>query len=296
MGRCRRSRNGFPQKQVNPLKSRFAQCLSNLDSNWIQKLFVNIHNPIIVDVGCGEGEWCIAAAQLYENYNFLGIEIRMDALCFGTRNSCANVMNNCDEELQHPPSNVAFIHANILTGDLVTLLKQLTAHKCVIKCISIQFPDPYWKSKDRRKRLVQIQLLSDVAEYITEDGMMYIQSDIQDTIAYLLPDLPLLADKYRVISHYLTTFPKVIDATATSNVDIDADTSAAISTALNTACCLDTAISPQTMTKVDDNPFLLPCFVHIRSERYTYCERKSKNIYHMLCLRSGTVDAVTEVE
>ena len=72
-GRRGRRRDGAVPKQLNPLKPQFCDFAQRWGA-WQQRL--DTSKPLVVDVGCGEGEWCVAAASLRRDLNFLGVDVR----------------------------------------------------------------------------------------------------------------------------------------------------------------------------------------------------------------------------
>ena len=60
-GRRGRRRDGAVPKQLNPLKPQFCDFAQRWGA-WQQRL--DTSKPLVVDVGCGEGEWCVAAAAI----------------------------------------------------------------------------------------------------------------------------------------------------------------------------------------------------------------------------------------
>lgn len=44
----------------------------------------------------------------------------------------------------------------------------------------MQFPDPHWKMRNRKKRIVQSQLVEGVAKLLAADGRVFLQSDVQE--------------------------------------------------------------------------------------------------------------------
>ena len=71
-GRRGRRRDGAVPKQLNPLKPQFCDFAQRWGA-WQQRL--DTSKPLVVDVGCGEGEWCVAAAAVRGDLNFLGIDV-----------------------------------------------------------------------------------------------------------------------------------------------------------------------------------------------------------------------------
>lgn len=58
---------------------------------------------------------------------------------------------------------------------------------CVCSCGWVQFPDPHWKMRNRKKRIVQPQLVQGVADLIAPSGRVFLQSDVQEVRQALQP-------------------------------------------------------------------------------------------------------------
>ncbi|KAH8065993.1 hypothetical protein JL722_386 [Aureococcus anophagefferens] len=98
----RRQGDGFAPKQVNPLKWQFAG-FARTWGDWLGA-FDDAARPLVVDVGCGEGEWVAAAARRFPHLNFLGVDV-------ARRRSLA----------PRPRPNAAYLPANSAFGDLLAL-------------------------------------------------------------------------------------------------------------------------------------------------------------------------------
>ena len=105
-GRRGRRRDGAVPKQLNPLKPQFCEFARRWGA-WQRRL--DAAKPLVVDVGCGEGEWCVAAASLRRDLNFLGVDVRETVFA-----RCA----------ARAPANCVFLPANTAAGDLSRLLAE----------------------------------------------------------------------------------------------------------------------------------------------------------------------------
>ena len=149
------------RQHVNPL-SRFFQLPLSLPSKSI--LFANYHYPIHLDIGSAKGEFLIQLASKNPKWNFLGLEIR------------ENLVNSSERkrkklELQ----NLKFLYCNVNVS-LDEWLSDLDYDQ--LKRVSIQFPDPWFKRKHIKRRVLKESLLNSIARYMSKDGELFIQSDI----------------------------------------------------------------------------------------------------------------------
>ena len=149
------------RQHVNPL-SRFFQLPLSLPNKNV--LFSKSHNPIHLDIGSAKGEFLIELASTYPNWNFLGLEIRepLVALCEKKRKKL--YLNN-----------LKFLFCNVNVS-LDEWLSDLDDGQ--LKRVSIQFPDPWFKRKHFKRRVLKTNLLNSIAKSMNENGEIFIQSDI----------------------------------------------------------------------------------------------------------------------
>lgn len=117
------------------------EIFDNISGNWNELVFKN-DNPIVVEIGCGHGDYTLGLARLFPDKNFLGIDVK------GTRiNKGAKIAEN--EVL----TNVAFLRLR-----MHELLKCFVAGE--VDEFWITFPDPRPKDRDERRRLVYPRYLN----------------------------------------------------------------------------------------------------------------------------------------
>jgi len=149
------------RQHVNPL-SQFFQLPLTLPSKSI--LFKDSHYPIHLDIGSAKGEFLIELASKYSEWNFLGLEIRESLVISSERKR---------EKLEL--ENLKFLYCNVNVS-LDQWLSDLDDDQ--LKRVSIQFPDPWFKRKHTKRRVLKTTLLNSIARYMSKDGELFIQSDI----------------------------------------------------------------------------------------------------------------------
>ncbi len=149
------------RQHVNPL-SQFFQLPLLLPNKSI--LFEQSHSPIHLDIGSAKGEFLIELASKYPNWNFLGLEIREPLVI-------ASEITRKSLELK----NLKFLYCNVNVS-LAKWLSDLDDDQ--LKRVSIQFPDPWFKRKHIKRRVLKKCLLDSIARYISKDGELFIQSDV----------------------------------------------------------------------------------------------------------------------
>ena len=149
------------RQHVNPL-SQFFQLPLLLPNKSI--LFEQSHSPIHLDIGSAKGEFLIELALKYPNWNFLGLEIREPLVKLSET-------KRKKSELE----NLKFLFCNVNVS-LDEWLSDLDSDQ--LRRVSIQFPDPWFKRKHFKRRVLRKSLLNSIARYISSDGELFIQSDI----------------------------------------------------------------------------------------------------------------------
>lgn len=127
-----------------------------LKGKWGTEVFKN-NNPIILELGCGKGEYTIALAQKFPDKNFIGIDIKGARLWKGAKFATENNLGN-----------VAFIRTRI---EFITSLFDSGE----ISEIWITFPDPQLKRE--RKRLTGRMFLERYKEFLSPDGIINLKTD-----------------------------------------------------------------------------------------------------------------------
>ena len=149
------------RQHVNPL-SQFFQLPLSLPSKSI--LFGNSHHPIHLDIGSAKGEFLIELASKCPSWNFVGLEIREPMVI-------ASEIKRTKLKLE----NLKFLFCNVN----VSLDEWLSDLDCdQLRRVSIQFPDPWFKRKHFKRRVLKTSLLNSIARYMSKDGELFIQSDI----------------------------------------------------------------------------------------------------------------------
>ncbi len=153
------------RQHVNPL-SRFYQLPRSLPP--LEELFPRPELPLHIDIGCARARFLLALAPLQPHWNHLGLEIRRPLVAAAEAER---------QELELANLHVLFANANVsLPGWLAALPPGRLAR------ITIQFPDPWFKKKHHKRRLLQPPLLEVLAGALAAGGELVLQSDVLDVI------------------------------------------------------------------------------------------------------------------
>ena len=153
------------RQHVNPL-SRFYQQPRPLPAP--EELFSEPQRPLHLDIGCARGRFLLALAQAEPQRNYLGVEIRRALVEAAEADRRAL-------ELGH--LHYLFCNANV---SLEQWLAALPAGQ--LERVSIQFPDPWFKKKHHKRRVLQPALLLALAGALSPGRELFIQSDVPAVI------------------------------------------------------------------------------------------------------------------
>lgn len=151
---------------VNPLSRQYQAPVQ--PPQWEQQYPV-LPQPLHLDIGCGRGCFLFGMAQTEPDWNFLGLEIREPLVIQANRRR---------DELGL--TNLHFLFCNANTS-LRSLLSSLPLG--LLRRVSIQFPDPWFKKRHRKRRLIQPELVTTLAEFLVSGGVVWLQSDIEAVAA-----------------------------------------------------------------------------------------------------------------
>ncbi|MBV2351955.1 tRNA (guanosine(46)-N7)-methyltransferase TrmB [Synechococcus sp. HK05] len=153
------------RQHVNPL-SRFFQLPLELPAP--ADLFADPSQPIHLDIGCARGRFLLALAPERPGVNHLGVEIRRALVQAAETDRQALALGNL---------HYLFCNANV---SLQAWLAALPAGQ--LELVSIQFPDPWFKKKHHKRRVLQPELLLAIAAALAPGKRLFLQSDVPAVI------------------------------------------------------------------------------------------------------------------
>jgi tRNA (guanine-N7-)-methyltransferase len=149
------------RQHVNPL-SRFYQLPRPLPP--LSDLFADPNRPLHLDIGSGRGRFLLAMAPLCPEQNHLGIEIRRPLVAAAKADQEAAGLTNL---------RFLFAHAGV---SLPGWLADLTPGRLAL--VSLQFPDPWFKTRHHKRRVLQPPLLLALAGAMAPGSRLFLQSDV----------------------------------------------------------------------------------------------------------------------
>ena len=138
-----------------------------LKGNWNRKFFKN-ENPIVLELGCGKGEYSVNLATMFPEKNFLGIDIKGARFWRGAKTALAEKINN-----------VGFLRTQIELVDCIF-------DKNEVDEIWITFPDPQIKYKRTKHRMTNPDFLNKYKKILKPNGMVHLKTDSEYMHGYTL--------------------------------------------------------------------------------------------------------------
>jgi tRNA (guanine-N7-)-methyltransferase len=150
-----------------PKREELVDAVYPLKGQWNQQFFKN-NNSLVLELGCGKGEYTVGLAERYPNKNFIGIDIKGARFWRGAKTAIENKM-----------PNVAFIRAQI------ELIEELFASNEVDE-IWITFPDPQIKYKRTKHRMTNATFLKRYKNILNDAGIVHLKTDSEFMHGYTL--------------------------------------------------------------------------------------------------------------
>ena len=152
---------------IQPEREEVTSGKFRLRGKWRQDFFKN-DRPIVVELGCGKGEYSVYLAQQYPEKNFVGIDIKGARFWAGAK-----------ESLELGLSNVGFLRTQI------ELIEDIFEENEVDE-IWITFPDPQIKFKRTKHRLTNPAFLDRYRRILQPEGRIHLKTDSEFLHGYTL--------------------------------------------------------------------------------------------------------------
>lgn len=139
----------------------------NLKGKWRQEVFKN-ENPIVLELGCGKGEYTVGLAKSFPEKNFIGIDIKGARFWFGAK-----------EAVEKNLKNAAFLRTQIELVDYFFAENEVDE-------IWITFPDPQIKYRRTKHRLTHPDFLERYKKILKPGGIIHLKTDSEFLHGYTL--------------------------------------------------------------------------------------------------------------
>jgi tRNA (guanine-N7-)-methyltransferase len=155
---------------VEPTTKEVFQKDHSLKGKWRTEIFKN-DNPIVLELGCGKGEYSVGMGEHFPNKNFVGVDIKGNRIWRGAKTAFENKM-----------TNIYFIRTQI---DHITSFFEANE----IDEIWITFPDPQPKERLERKRLTSPMFVDRYKTFLKPDGIIHLKTDHEGFFRYTLEEI-----------------------------------------------------------------------------------------------------------
>ena len=136
-----------------------------LKGRWADEIFGNRH-PLVLELGCGKGEYTVALARKYPEKNFVGVDIKGARMWVGATDALRNHLEN----VVFLRVRIEFIRSCFAAGELSE--------------IWITFPDPQPQQSRENKRLTSPRFLQSYREIMQPKGIIHLKTDSQSLFDY----------------------------------------------------------------------------------------------------------------
>ena len=153
-------------QHVNPLSPYYRQ---EPDPISLDEVFAKPELPLHLDIGCARGRFLLRMAEAEPGWNYLGVEIREPLV---------DEANRLSKEAGL--ANLHYVFCNAMLW-LDRLLEKIPAG--ILRNVTIQFPDPWFKNKHAKRRMVNRELVDTLARVLQPGGKVFVQTDIEPLAA-----------------------------------------------------------------------------------------------------------------
>jgi len=169
MGKNKLARFAENKTLPNVFQPTRDEALNNfhLKGKWRSEVFKN-QNPIVLELGCGKGEYSVGLAKAFPEKNFIGIDIKGARFWFGAKEAIENNLNNA-----------VFLRTQIELVDCFFDRDEVDE-------IWITFPDPQIKYRRTKHRMTHPDFLERYKKILKKDGIMHLKTDSEFLHGYTL--------------------------------------------------------------------------------------------------------------
>ena len=156
------------RQHVNPLSKNFDE-IEKIPP--LIEMFDDSKLNLHLDIGCASGQFLFDLALVNKDWNYLGIEIR------------ERLVNSAREKLiEKEIKNLYF-----LFGNANKILNDPQSEFIVknIKSISFNFPDPWFKKRHRKRRVIQPEFINTLSDSLQKGSLIFIKTDVKDLFDYM---------------------------------------------------------------------------------------------------------------
>lgn len=169
MGKNKLARFAENRTLPNVIQPTREEALDNfhLKGKWHEEIFKN-NNPIVLELGCGKGEYTVGMAEAFPEKNFIGIDIKGARFWFGAKEAIEKNLNNA-----------VFLRTQIELVDCFFGENEVDE-------IWITFPDPQIKYRRTKHRMTHPDFLERYKKFLKPGGIIHLKTDSEFLHGYTL--------------------------------------------------------------------------------------------------------------
>tara|TARA_B100002019_G_C21216560_1_gene572362 strand:+ start:405 stop:1034 length:630 start_codon:yes stop_codon:yes gene_type:complete len=156
------------RQHVNPLSRNFDE-IENIPS--LTQMFDYSQLNLHLDIGCASGEYLFDLALVNSDWNYLGIEIR------------ERLVKSAKLKLREKEiKNLYFVF-----GNANNILKDVQSQYIIkhLKSISFNFPDPWFKKRHYKRRVIQPEFIKILSNLLQKGSQIFIKTDVKELFDYM---------------------------------------------------------------------------------------------------------------
>ena len=156
------------RQHVNPLSKNFNQ-IKGIPS--LVEMFGDSKLNLHLDIGCASGDFLFDLALVNTSWNYLGIEIR------------ERLVKTAKSKVREKKiKNLYF-----LFGNAINILNDVQSKFIIkhVKSISFNFPDPWFKKRHYKRRVVQPEFINILSNSLPKGSLIFIKTDVKDLFDYM---------------------------------------------------------------------------------------------------------------
>ncbi len=137
--------------------------LDDVETPWSPDEFFGRSGPLEIEIGCGKGLYLLNASGQHPEKRYLGVEISHKYGQFAAYHLVLNERQN----------------AQIIRGDAMQFMHDYVGSNTAA-AVHIYFPDPWWKERHRRRRVVNPQVVKDIERVLQPTGTFHFWTDVAE--------------------------------------------------------------------------------------------------------------------
>ena len=156
------------RQHVNPLSRNFNE-IERIPS--LIEIFGDSKSNLHLDIGCAAGEFLFDLALVNKNWNYIGMEIR------------ERLVENAKLKVREKEiKNLYFVF-----GNANNILNDVQSKNFInnVKSISFNFPDPWFKKRHYKRRVIQPEFINFLANSLQKGTLIFIKTDVKDLFDYM---------------------------------------------------------------------------------------------------------------